>query len=45
MKAMTTVYVTLIIKGRIKFSQVLDVYKEEVKKVLIDSDLEVLTKE
>lgn len=45
MKSMTTVYVTLIIKGRIKFSQVIDVYKEEVKKVLIDSDLEDLTKE
>lgn len=43
--AMTSVYVTLIIKGKMKFSQVLEIYKEGVRKALIDSDLEDLTKE
>lgn len=41
---MAIIYATLIIKGRKTFSEVPEILKEKVKAVLIDLDLEELTK-
>ena len=41
---MAIIYATLIIKGRKTFSEVPKILKEKVKAVLIDLDLEELTK-
>lgn len=41
---MAVIYATLIVKGRKTFSQVPERLKEQVKQVLVDLELEDLTK-
>ena len=42
---MAKVYATLIIKGKLKFSEVADTQKEKVRQVLIDIECEELIAE
>lgn len=42
---MAKVYATLIIKGKLKFSEVADTQKEKVREVLIDLECEELITE
>lgn len=44
-KTMAKVYATLIIKGKLKFSEVADTQKEKVRQVLIDLECEELIDE
>jgi hypothetical protein len=41
-ETMAKVYATLIIKGKLKFSEVADTQKEKVRQVLIDLECEEL---
>ena len=42
---MAKVYATLIIKGKLKFSEVADTQKEKVRQILIDLECEELINE
>lgn len=42
---MAKVYATLIIKGKLKFSEVADTQKEKVRQILIDLECEELISE
>lgn len=42
---MAKVYATLIIKGKLKFSEVADTQKEKVRQILIDLECEELIEE
>lgn len=44
-ETMAKVYATLIIKGKLKFSEVADTQKEKVRQVLIDLECEELIAE